>query len=299
MKLHICNLLCFQHAAAAAAAPTNETDHLALLKFKELIVSDPFSILTSWNNSIHFCNWLGVACGPEHQRVTALDLSGHTLSGSISPFIGDLSFLRSFDLRYNFLHDEIPQQLTHLFRLQHLRLSSNLLTGKIPSNITNCPQLENILFGMNKLNGNIPVELGYLKRFVWLDIFSNHLTRGIPPSPGNVSSLQLLDFSLNNFVGNIPDEIGRLQRLVYLGVVDNNISGTFPYSLYNISTLMSIEAEGNRLKGTILATISLTLPNLPMEMHSLVQSHFHFPMPLGSNHFISPMTISWDKFQLI
>lgn len=38
--------------------PTNETDRLALLKFKELIANDPHKILSSWNDSIHFCNWM-------------------------------------------------------------------------------------------------------------------------------------------------------------------------------------------------------------------------------------------------
>jgi hypothetical protein len=50
------SLLCLQ-PTTAAAAPTNKTDHLALLKFKELIPNDPFNIFTSWNDSINFCNW--------------------------------------------------------------------------------------------------------------------------------------------------------------------------------------------------------------------------------------------------
>ena len=35
--------------------PTNETDRVALLKFKEKIPNDPFNIFTSWNDSSHFC----------------------------------------------------------------------------------------------------------------------------------------------------------------------------------------------------------------------------------------------------
>ncbi|XP_059429222.1 putative receptor-like protein kinase At3g47110 [Corylus avellana] len=146
-----------------------------------------------------------------------MDLPGYNLGGSISPYVGSLSFLRVVSLSDNFLHGEISQQVTHLFRLQHLNLSSNLLTGEILSNFTNCPQLRVLDFQRNNLTGNISVELGSLKRLVWLDVASNHLTGGIPPSLGNVSSLQVLHFSFNYFVGNIPDEIGHLQSMEYNG----------------------------------------------------------------------------------
>jgi Leucine-rich repeat (LRR) protein len=264
---------------ATAAAPNNETDRLALLKFKEMIPNDPFNIFSSWNDSIHFCNWQGITCGRKHQRITALDLPGYTLGGSISPYIGNLSFLRFVNLSGNFLHGEIPQQVTHLFRLQNLSLSINLLTGEIPSNFTNCPQLRFLDFERNNLTGNIPVELGSLKRLVRLNVFSNHLTGGIPPSLGNVSSLQQLDFSLNNFEGNIPDEIGHLQRLVFFGVVENDMSGTFPYSLYNISSLRTISVGANRLNGTLPANIGLTLPNL--RSLAISDNEFSGPIPVS------------------
>ena len=280
-SLRIISLLCFQPttAAAAAATPTNETDRLALLKFREMIPNDPFNIFTSWNDSIHFCNWQGVTCGPKHQRVRALDLRGYTLSGSISPCIGNLSFLRFVNLSENFLHGEIPQQVTHLFRLRLLNLSNNLLTGEIPSNFTNCPRLRVIDLKRNKLTGNIPVELNSLKRLVWLDIFQNNLTGGIPPALGNLSLLQILDFSLNNFVGTIPGEIGHLQWLNFFGVFDNKMSGTFPYSLYNISTLSFIEVGYNQFEGTLPANIGLTLSNI-------------IDFAIGGNEFSGPIPVS-------
>uniref|UniRef100_A0A2N9G939 Leucine-rich repeat-containing N-terminal plant-type domain-containing protein n=1 Tax=Fagus sylvatica TaxID=28930 RepID=A0A2N9G939_FAGSY len=47
---------------------------LALLEFKAKITLDPFGVMSSWNDSIHFCQWRGVTCGRRHQRVTVLDL---------------------------------------------------------------------------------------------------------------------------------------------------------------------------------------------------------------------------------
>ena len=38
----------------------NETDHQALLAFKRKITHDLGNVLSSWNDSFHFCQWEGV-----------------------------------------------------------------------------------------------------------------------------------------------------------------------------------------------------------------------------------------------
>ncbi|XP_028115648.1 probable LRR receptor-like serine/threonine-protein kinase At1g63430 [Camellia sinensis] len=96
---------------------TNETDHQTLLAIKDLIQGDPLGALSSWNHSIHFCNWQGVSCGRRHQRVALLNLSSLALVGSVSPQIGNLTFIRRVDLGNNSFHGEIPQELGKLFRL--------------------------------------------------------------------------------------------------------------------------------------------------------------------------------------
>ncbi|GLT46281.1 hypothetical protein SLA2020_400990 [Shorea laevis] len=75
-------LFAFQSLPTAALNPTNENDRLALLAFKDRIVEDPLGILTSWNESSHFCNWTGVLCSKKHQgRVTVLNLGGQIKAG--------------------------------------------------------------------------------------------------------------------------------------------------------------------------------------------------------------------------
>jgi hypothetical protein len=137
------SLLCLQ-PATSSVTPTNETDRLALLKFKASIAIDPYGILSSWNDSIQFCNWRGITCGHRHQRVTALELEGHKLRGTITPFIGNLTFLRTINLQNNSFYGEIPKEVDHLFRLQHLILSNNTLGGEIPVSLTNCSKLRTI-----------------------------------------------------------------------------------------------------------------------------------------------------------
>ena len=102
---------------SAIHALSNETDRLALLHFKQSITSDPFGILSSWNDSVSLCNWPGITCGRRHPRVTSLDLEGHKLKRSISPHIGNLTFLRFINLQNNIISGEIPRQVGYLFRL--------------------------------------------------------------------------------------------------------------------------------------------------------------------------------------
>ncbi|KAL0007161.1 hypothetical protein SO802_008663 [Lithocarpus litseifolius] len=61
----------------------NETDRLALLEFKAKITGDPLQVMSSWNDSNHFCLWRGVTCGRRHQRVIVLDLRFSKLPSNV------------------------------------------------------------------------------------------------------------------------------------------------------------------------------------------------------------------------
>lgn len=96
-------LLCLQ-----PASPANETDHLALLTFKASVTYDPNWISSSRNDSTHFSNWRGITCDRGHQRVTALELEEHQLHGTITPYIGNLIFLKTINIRTKNFNGEIP-----------------------------------------------------------------------------------------------------------------------------------------------------------------------------------------------
>lgn len=105
--------------------PTNGTDLQALMSIRTLIASDPRGFLASWNTSVHFCRWEGVTCSVRRQRVVALNFSGMELRGTVSPYIGNLTFLRDLKLDGNFFHGVIPQDIGRLYRLQHISLQNN------------------------------------------------------------------------------------------------------------------------------------------------------------------------------
>ncbi|MED6171358.1 hypothetical protein PIB30_040061 [Stylosanthes scabra] len=240
----------------------NKTDHLALLKFKESITNDPYGIFKSWNSSTHFCKWHGITC-MQQQRVIELNLSGcHLNGGSISPQLGNLSFLRSINLENNSFHGDIPPELGCLSSLRILHLNNNSLSGEIPVKLTSCSKLIGLDLSWNNLVGKIPSEIGSLWNLKQFSFENNSLTGQIPPSIGNLSSLTDLWLSYNHLEGNIPKEIGRLNNLKNLCLSVSNFSGQLPPFLYNMSSLNQIDVLNNHFNGSLPPNMFHHLPNL-------------------------------------
>ncbi|KAA8521187.1 hypothetical protein F0562_011846 [Nyssa sinensis] len=247
-----------------AVSFTNGTDQQALLAIRDHIQEDPFKVLSSWNYSIHFCNWYGVTCGLRHQRVTVLNLSSLELVGSMSPSIGDLTFLREIILENNRFHSSIPQEVGRLFRLQFLSLYNNSFQGEFPSNLTHCSDIRVIDVHKNNLEGKIPTELGSLSNLLELHLSGNHFTGKIPPSLGNLSTLHSLSLSENNLEGSIPLEFGQFSDLEFLELSINRLSGTIPPALYNISSIQYFRVAFNLLSGTFPPDLGFILSKLQM-----------------------------------
>ncbi|XVF83243.1 hypothetical protein PTKIN_Ptkin16aG0119300 [Pterospermum kingtungense] len=238
----------FKHALALG----NETDRLALLALKDRLVDgSPVGALASWNASLHFCEWHGVRCGAQQQRVVSLRLTGMKLGGSISPSIGNLSFLTEANLSDNGLQGNIPREFGQLRLLRFLNLSYNNLQGNIPMELTNCSNLQLIYLNYNSLSGEILFGLGDndMKNLTTLSLAHNNLIGSIPSSLGNLSSLDFLQLTGNNLEGIIPHSLGRLSKLKTLAIGQNNLSGTIPSSIYNLSSLTFIQISTNKLSG--------------------------------------------------
>ncbi|KAI3840119.1 hypothetical protein MKX03_003575 [Papaver bracteatum] len=260
--------ICFTFLSFCNILPTSqsiiaETDRLALLAIKDKITDDPLGVLNSWNASSDCSNWIGITCSRRHpSRVTRLDLESMGLVGTISPHIGNLSFLRVLSLYDNKFRGEIPQEVGRLSRLQALLVPNNTLTGKIPRNISSCKNLESLVISNNDLVGGIPTELGSLSKLRDLLLSSNHLKGTIPASLSNLSVLSIFEIAYNNFHGNIPSELGQLSRLKYFGVSSNHLSGTIPPQFFNIYSITTFSVSANEFYGTIPPSIGTTLPNL-------------------------------------
>ncbi|KAJ8480327.1 hypothetical protein OPV22_024054 [Ensete ventricosum] len=271
----------FLPCMGSSASTSNETDLLALLSFKASIAIDPSGVLSSWNDTSNFCKWSGVSCGGRlhPDRVAALDLDSLNLTGTISPSITNLTFLRRLHLAYNKLYGPLPQDLGRLSRLQFLNLSYNSLEGNIPDSITRCSKLRCICLGANQLEGQIPAELSTLPKLVRLILGTNNLTGTIPPSLGNLTTLSIFDLADNNLEGSIPETLGRLIGLGSFQVCINQLSGVIPPSIYNLSSIWHFHVAINQLSGTLPPDIGHTFPKL--QYLFMYENQFEGPLPVS------------------
>ncbi|XP_061996017.1 probable LRR receptor-like serine/threonine-protein kinase At3g47570 isoform X2 [Rosa rugosa] len=256
----------------------NETDRLALLAIKAQIQHDPNQVTSSWNETLHFCLWHGVTCSRRHrQRVTKLELGSQALGGSISPHIGNLSFLRVLILENNSFTHQIPPQIGNLHRLQVMHLNNNSLTGTIPANISNCIKLISLSLSKTNLVGKIPPKLGSLSKLQNFSLNWNNLTGVIPPSLGNLSSLEGFSVIENKLEGSIPSSLCQLKRLISIYLESNRLSGIIPSCIYNLSSIAIFAIGGNQIQGSLPSNLSNAFPNL--QIFTIAENQFTGAIP--------------------
>ncbi|XP_043705330.1 probable LRR receptor-like serine/threonine-protein kinase At3g47570 [Telopea speciosissima] len=274
---------------------SNGTDRLALLAIKARITNDPFHVMSSWNDSVPYCEWLGVICGDRQHpnRVRALRLHSRGLVGSVAPEIGNLSFLQEISLQNNSFHGEIPGQVSFLFRLRYLSLNNNSFEGEIPPNISRCSNLMELRLYYNNIIGKIPVELGTLSKLRLIIIQENRLIGQIPPSFGNLSSLYGISAHSNYLSGSIPDSLGQITRLTVLALGGNKLSGTIPPTIYNLSSLAVIDVSANQLQGSLPPDLGFSLPNL--WFLSISKNQFHGPIPISMSNLSKLEKVYFDE----
>ncbi|KAF7842262.1 LRR receptor-like serine/threonine-protein kinase EFR [Senna tora] len=196
------------------------TDESALHAFK----SDPYNFLSNWSvTSSSPCDWVGVTCNVRHGRVHSLNLGDMGLSGTISPHLGNLSFLVKLDVSDNNFHDHFPKELVQLRRLKLLNLS------------------------FNEFDGTVPTWIGGLHALQHLSLRNNSLSGIIPLSVSNLSSLETLDWNDNSIEGTIPHEIGALKSLKILRIARNKLFRIIPNAISNLSSLELLSLSYNSL----------------------------------------------------
>ncbi|XP_058747534.1 probable LRR receptor-like serine/threonine-protein kinase At3g47570 [Vicia villosa] len=290
------SFFCF-FACSIASIKNISTDESALLAIKSLITSDPYNMLSNnWSSSYSVCNWVGISCDKKHNRVHSLNLTSMDLRGTLSPNIGNLSFLVILDLSNNSFGGQLPKEICWLRRLKalevnhnefvggipialgelsqlvYLDLSFNNLNGFIPQSIHNLSKLVYLDFEKNSIEGTIPSAVGRLHRLKSLNIGENEMSGLLPKEISNLSSLAGLFLSSNSFSGPIPEEIGYLDQLEYLILANNSFNGSLPSKLLNISSLEGLYLEKNYFSGKIQSNTRYSLPKL-LSLH-LNQNNF-------------------------
>ncbi|XP_022543162.1 putative receptor-like protein kinase At3g47110 isoform X2 [Brassica napus] len=287
---------------------TEETDKQALLEFKSQVSETSRVVLDSWNDSLPLCMWTGVRCGSKHRRVTGVDLGGLKLTGVVSPFVGNLSFLRSLNLADNFFRGAIPLEVGNLFRLQYFNMSNNLLGGAIPVVLSNCSSLSSLDLSSNHLEQGVPSEFGSLSKLVLLSLGRNNLTGKFPASLRNLTSLQMLDIIYNQMDGEIPGGIASLKQMVFFRIALNKFTGVFPLPIYNMSSLVFLSITGNSFAGSLRPDFGSLLPNLQILYMGINNFTGSIPESLSnisnlqqldipSNHLTGKIPLSFGKLR--
>lgn len=237
------------------------SDEAALLAFRAGLSP---GALASWNSSGGFCRWYGVVCSSRRRRpgrVVALSLASSNLSGTLSPAIGNLTFLRVLNLSSNALHGGIPETVGRLRRLTALDVGHNSISGALPANLSSCVSLEYLRLEYNQLGGRVPPDIGNtLARLQSLVLRNNSFTGPVPASLANLSSLRYLAVDGNHLGGPIPPGLGGIAGLQHLHLDQNRLDGELPRSLWNLSSLVAFQVNYNMLHGSIPPDIGDKLP---------------------------------------
>ncbi|KAK7280327.1 hypothetical protein RJT34_25390 [Clitoria ternatea] len=244
-------LLLLQSAVTAL-----NSDGVLLLKFKYSILSDPLSVLDSWNyEDATPCSWNGVTCSeigapgtPDLFRVTSLVLPNSQLLGSIAEDLGMVQYLHHIDLSNNFLNGSLPNSIFNSSQLQVLSLSNNSISGELPDLVGKMTNLKLLNLSDNAFAGLIPENLTALQNLSVVSLRTNYFSGSVPTG---FNKVEILDLSSNLLNGSLPDEFGG-ESLRYLNLSYNKISGAIPQAFAKrIPENTTIDLSFNNLTGPI------------------------------------------------
>ncbi|XP_021287627.1 receptor-like protein 12 [Herrania umbratica] len=300
-------------ATFLAESPNTSTDQLALLALKDHVTHDPQNLLaTNWTSAIYVCNWIGVTCGSNHQRVTALDISNMSLIGTIPPHLGNLSFLSLLNIRFNHFHGSLPIELANLSSLKYINFGHNNFHGEIPSWFDSFTNLHSLLLYGNNFSGVIPSALGSLSNLDTLILYDNDLEGHVPIAIGNLSNLKWLylynnhlsgciminllhhqyisieniDLNVNNLIaGQLPSPLFKCQELEVLSLSNNALEGSVPQEIRNLTRLSQLYLDLNNFTGEIPSIIKSLLF---LKVLALDDNNF---TDIGNNHLIDTFPI--------
>jgi len=135
---------------------------------------------TNWLTGCTPCGWQGVTC--TNGRVTAINLIGNNLVGTLPASLSALTSLQSLELGANALTGGIPTGIGSLTALQTLNLSRTQLGGPIPASLGQLTRLQNLLLNESQLTGSLPASLGTFAQLQNLQLYTNQLSGCFPAS---------------------------------------------------------------------------------------------------------------------
>ncbi|URD87843.1 STYKc [Musa troglodytarum] len=166
-------------------------------------------------------SWKGVSCSGS--SVTAVQLSGLGLNGSLGYLLSDLLSVKTLDLSNNDIRETIPYQLP--------------------------PNLTYLNLAGNNLSGNLPYSISAMASLSYLNLSHNLLSQAVGDIFRNLQDLSELDLSFNNFTGDLPNSFGSLSNLFSLYLQNNQLTG--PVNVLSNLSLSNLNIANNQFNGWI------------------------------------------------
>ncbi|WOK92983.1 protein STRUBBELIG-RECEPTOR FAMILY 8-like [Canna indica] len=166
-------------------------------------------------------SWKGISCSGS--AVTAIQLSGLGLNGSLGYLLSDLLSLKTLDLSDNNINENLPYQLP--------------------------PNLTYLNLAGNNLSGNLPYSVSSMVSLNYLNLSGNLLSQQIGDVFRNLQDLSELDLSFNKFTGDLPNSFGSLSSLSSLYLQNNQLTG--PVNVLANLSLTNLDISNNQFNGWI------------------------------------------------
>ena len=181
----------------------------------------------------------GLRNGIDH--IFKLVLYGQKL-GTLSPAVGQFTYLASLDVSYNGLN-ELPPEISGLHYLQGFYAKGNNLT-QFPEQILLLPVLYRVDLSENRIT-RIPPGIRIMNQLTRLSMDRNALT-SIPVELYELGNLSVLELAENR-LGGIPEGISGLIQLKKLDLSGNQLSH-LPRELTALAgSLEELDVQGNRI----------------------------------------------------
>ncbi|CAL9053749.1 unnamed protein product [Musa banksii] len=174
---------------------------------------DEAGVMDGWDiNSVDPCTWFMVGCSSDGFVISLCALLSRCCCLFLFPLnLGFFIYWRwvNREMASNSLSGTLSPSIGNLSHLQTLLLQNNKILGTVPPEIGKLSQLKTLDISSNQFTGEIPKSLGLLTQLVYLRLNRNNLSGQIPEAVANLSVKLIIvnyfrDVSYNNLTGPTP-----------------------------------------------------------------------------------------------
>ncbi|KAG8371596.1 hypothetical protein BUALT_Bualt13G0104400 [Buddleja alternifolia] len=314
LRMSLVTCLCWSLLLIGADSQVTDPIEVNALRSIRRNLVDPYNNLVSWNRGDPCnSNWTGIICynrtlDDGYLHVSEMFFLNRNLSGTLSPELGRLSYLRILDFMWNNISGTIPREIGNISTLELLLLNGNQLTGSLPDELGNLSNLDRIQIDQNQISGPIPRSFANLMKAKHFHMNNNSLSGQIPPELSQLPVLVHLLLDNNNLSGYLPPELSLIPHLWILQLDNNNFDGSsIPSSYGNMSRLLKLSLRNCNLRGPIpewinmssIAYIDLSLNELNGSIPRGALSENITTIDLSSNNLNGTIPASFSRLPLL